>query len=165
MTTQDTPPDWSTQLRAHIASAVRAKRVKRGMSASALADATEGVITRDTIANLESGRKRVIDIAELIVLAKALDVAPVSLIYPRTNDVEAYPGGDPRSGLDATLWFAGYDPDPYSDSDMMDVYRYADARHWYEDHRNDADEPTRLNARSTLGQAKRQVRKQDWAID
>lgn len=134
------------------------------MSASALADATEGVITRDTIANLESGRKRVIDIAELIVLAKALDVAPVSLLYARTSDVEQSPGVV-TSGLDATLWFAGYDPEPYSESDMVDVYRYADARHWYEEHRNDADEPTRLNARSTLGQAKRQVRKQGWALD
>lgn len=134
------------------------------MSASALADATAGVISRDTIANLESGRKRVIDVAELIVLAKALDVAPVSLLYARTSDVEQSPGVV-TSGLDATLWFVGYDPDPYSDSDMMDVYRYADARHWYEEHREDPDEPTRLNARSTLGQAKRQVRKQGWSTD
>ncbi|WP_080691676.1 helix-turn-helix domain-containing protein [Mycobacterium avium] len=83
--------DWSKQLRAHIASAIRDAREKRGMSASALADATEGVITRDTIANLESGRKRVIDIAELIVLAKALEVPPVSLIYARGNAVEQSP--------------------------------------------------------------------------
>src|SRR5690349_13313085 len=69
-------------LRAQIASAVRATREERGLSASALAEATGGVVTRDTIANLESGRKRVIDVAELIVLAKALDVSPLSLIYP-----------------------------------------------------------------------------------
>ncbi|MEB3032296.1 helix-turn-helix domain-containing protein [[Mycobacterium] nativiensis] len=160
MTTEETP-SWADQLRAHIASAVRAKRDDRGMSLNALADATDGLVTRDTIANLESGRKRVIDVAELILLAKALDVAPVSLLYARTSDVEQSPGVD-TSGLDATLWFAGYDP---SDSDMMDVYRYADARHWYEEHRNDTDEPTRLNARSTLGQAKRQVRKQGWSVD
>lgn len=129
------------------------------MSASALADATEGVITRDTIANLESGRKRVIDIAELIVLAKALDVAPVSLLYARTNDVEQSPGVV-TSGLDATLWFAGYD----ADNDMMDLYRYADARAQYEEYKQDPDEGERLSARSLLGQAKRIVRKQGWRV-
>lgn len=130
------------------------------MSASALADATGGVVTRDTIANLESGRKRVIDIAEVIVLAKALDVAPVSLLYARTNEVEQSPGVV-TSGLDATLWFAGYS----EDSDMWDVYRYADARAQYEEYRQDPDEAERLSARSLVGQAKRVVRKQGWAVD
>ncbi|MCA4736745.1 helix-turn-helix transcriptional regulator [Mycobacterium avium subsp. hominissuis] len=134
------------------------------MSASALADATEGVITRDTIANLESGRKRVIDIAELIVLAKALEVPPVSLIYARGNAVEQSPGVV-TSGVDATLWFAGYNPDPYADGDMIDVYRYADARAQYAEYKQDPDEAERLSARSLLGMAKRTVRKQGWAVD
>lgn len=95
--------------------------------------------------------------------AYALGVAPLSLIYPRTADVEALPGTEPVPGIDATLWFAGYNHD--DDNEMVDVYRYADARHWYEEHREDPDEPTRLNARSTLGQAKRQVRKQGWSTD
>lgn len=151
---------WSDQLRAHVASAIRARREERGLSASALADGTGGVITRDTIANLESGRKRVLDIAELIVLAKALGVAPISLLYARTNDVEQSPGVV-MSGLDATLWFAGY----AEDNEMMDLYRYADARAQYEEYRQDPDEAERLSARSTLGQAKRHVRKQGWAVD
>lgn len=159
MTTHDTPPDWSAQLRAHIASAIRARRDELKLSASELADATEGVITRDTIANLESGRKRVIDIAELIVLAKALDVAPVSLLYARGNDVEQSPGVV-TSGIDATLWFAGYS----EDSDMWDVYRYADSRAQYEEYKQDPDEGERLSARSLLGQAKRLVRKHGWAV-
>jgi transcriptional regulator with XRE-family HTH domain len=86
------------------------------MSASALADATEGVITRDTIANLESGRKRVIDIAELIVLAKALGVAPLSLIYPPSP-----------SNADAALAFSGYNDD---EGPMKDLYHLHDAREW-----------------------------------
>lgn len=159
MTTADEPA-WSDRLRAHIAGAVRAARDQRGMSLNGLADATGGVVTRDTIANLESGRKRVLDIAELIVLAEALDVAPVSLLYARTNEVEQSPGVV-TSGLDATLWFAGY----ADDNDMMDVYRYADARAQYEEYRRDPDEAERLSARSTLGQAKRHVRKQGWAVD
>lgn len=156
------PPSntWSDQLRAHIVSAIRATREERGLSASALADATGGVITRDTIANLESGRKRVLDIAELIVLAKALDVAPVSLLYARTNEVEQSPGVV-TSGLDATLWFAGY----ADNNEMMDVYRYADARAQYDVYKQDPDEGERLSARSLVGQAKRVVRKQGWVVD
>lgn len=164
--TTPTEPSWSDALRTHIASAVRAVRDERSLSLNGLADATGGLITRDTIANLESGRKRVLDIAELIILAKALGVDPVSLIYPRTDGVEAYPGADPTSGLDATLWFVGYDPDPDTDGGMVDVYRYADARYWWHsEYKDDPDEPRRLNARSLLGQAKRQVRKQGWAVD
>ncbi len=124
-----------------------------------LADATGRLITRDTIANLESGRKRVLDIAELIILAKALDVPPVSLLYPRTDRVEQSPGVV-TSGLDATLWFAGYS----EDSDMWDVYRYADARAQYDVYKQDPDEAERLSARSLIGQAKRNVRKQGWAV-
>ncbi|MGA5543777.1 hypothetical protein ACPCIR_18150 [Mycobacterium sp. NPDC051198] len=101
-----------------------------------------------------------IDIAELIVLAKALGVPPVSLLYPRTNDVEQSPGVV-TSGLDATLWFAGY----VEDNDMLDVYRYADARAQYDGYRQDPDEAERLSARSTLGQAKRHVRHNSWSID
>ncbi|MDM2549944.1 helix-turn-helix transcriptional regulator [Mycobacteroides abscessus] len=153
------PSDWSSQLRAHVAAAVQARRKQLDMSAAALADATDGFITRDTIANLESGRKRVIDIAELIVLAKALDVPPVSLLYPRTDHVEQSPGVV-TSGLDATLWFAGYS----EDSDMWDVYRYADARAQYDVYKQDPDEAERLSARSLIGQAKRNVRKQGWAV-
>lgn len=159
MTTPD-EATWSDELRAHIASAIRAARDKRRMSLNGLADATGGLVTRDTIANLESGRKRVLDIAELIALAKALEVAPVSLLYARGAEVEQSPGVI-SSGLDATLWFAGYT----EDSDMMDVYRYADARAQYEEYRQDPDEAERLSARSTLGQAKRHVRKQGWVVD
>ncbi|ULE34377.1 helix-turn-helix domain-containing protein [Mycobacterium sp. IDR2000157661] len=86
------------------------------MSASALADATEGVITRDTIANLESGRKRVIDVGEVIVLAKALGVSPLSLIYPPSP-----------SNAEGALAFSGYDND---DDPMKDLYHLHDAREW-----------------------------------
>lgn len=86
------------------------------MSASALADATGGAITRDTIANLESGRKRVIDVAEVIVLAKALGVAPLSLIYPPSP-----------SNAEAALAFSGYDND---DDPLKALYHLHDAREW-----------------------------------
>lgn len=149
-TTQN--PDSPDELRARVVQSIRQLRADRELSAAALADLTGGLITRDTIANLESGRKRVIDVAELIVIAKALGVPPLSLIYP-----------DPTQD-DSALWFAGYIEDD-DGNDLLPLYRLYDARKWYDEHRNDPDERERLNARSTLGQAKREVRKLGWTVD
>ncbi|EUA15171.1 helix-turn-helix family protein [Mycobacterium kansasii 732] len=125
-------------IRAQIASAVRAAREKRDLSASALADATDGAITRDTIANLESGRKRVIDVGEVIILAKALGVSPLSLIYPPSP-----------SNAEAALAFSGYDND---DDVMKDLYHLHDAREWLT---FDDTAPARQGYRTALRAAKR----------
>ncbi|MGB3231785.1 MAG: helix-turn-helix transcriptional regulator [Mycobacterium sp.] len=132
-------------IRVQIASAVRAAREKRGLSASALADATEGVVTRDTIANLESGRKRVIDVGEVIILAKALGVSPLSLVYPPSP-----------SNAEAALHFSGYDND---DDPMKDLYHLHDAREWFE-----ADESS-APARQGYRYAVRQAKKAGWVGD
>lgn len=139
-----TSPPTPDQIRAQIASAVRATREKRGLSASALADATEGVITRDTIANLESGRKRVIDVGEVVVLAKALGVSPLSLIYPPSP-----------SNAEAALAFSGYDND---DDLMKDLYHLHDAREWLA---FDDTAPARQGYRIALRAAK----KAGWVED
>lgn len=137
MTTTN-PPTWPDELRAQIVSAIRARRDDRKMSLNALADATEGAITRDTIANLESGRKRVIDVAELIVLAKALDVSPLSLIYPPSP-----------SNAAPALTFSGYDND---DGPMKVLYHLHDAREWFE---TDDSTPARQGYRFALRAAKK----------
>ncbi|WJR33394.1 helix-turn-helix transcriptional regulator [Mycobacteroides immunogenum] len=152
---------WSDRLCDQIAQAIREKR--GGVSAAELARRTNGQMSRDMIANLETRKKRPITVPELIILADALGVAPLSLIYPRTGNVEAAPGHEPVPGIDATLWFAGYNH--HDDNEMVDVYRYADARAQYEEYKLDPDEAERLSARSLLGQAKRHVRKQGWAVD
>ena len=139
-----TSPPTPDQIRAQIASAVRATREKRGLSASALADATEGVITRDTIANLESGRKRVIDVGEVVVLAKALGVSPLSQIYPPSP-----------SNAEAALAFSGYDND---DDLMKDLYHLHDAREWLA---FDDTAPARQGYRIALRAAK----KAGWVED
>ena len=45
-------------------------------------------ISHDQIANYESGRKRGLDITELLVLAAALEVSPIALLFPATSDRE-----------------------------------------------------------------------------
>lgn len=55
------------------------------MSAQELADATERLglpIGRSVLANLENGRRPTISVAELLVLAAALRVPPIELVFP-----------------------------------------------------------------------------------
>jgi transcriptional regulator with XRE-family HTH domain len=86
---------WSESLTDRVARAVRSARGSR--SAQEIADETARLgypMTRSQIANLESGRKRSVDIAELIILAAALGVPPVALLFPDLpdGDVEDLPG-------------------------------------------------------------------------
>lgn len=96
-------------MHARIAGAIRRARGKR--SAQWLADRTADLgypITRAQIANYESGRKQSLDIAELIVLAVALDTSPVTLVYPGPYDdqtIEALPGVE-ASKFVAAEWFS-----------------------------------------------------------
>jgi hypothetical protein len=81
------------------------------MSAHELADATARLgysITRSQIANYESGRKQSLDVAELLVIAAALDIAPLELLYPGEPDqtVKRLPG-QPATTSDAISWFTG----------------------------------------------------------
>lgn len=59
------------------------KRVRKlgGMTAYELGEATHGIMTRATIANLETGRKKDITTAELLALCRALQVT-VDAIVP-----------------------------------------------------------------------------------
>ncbi|MGV9800493.1 helix-turn-helix domain-containing protein [Mycobacterium sp. NPDC003449] len=153
---------WARDLNARIRQAIRDEREKQGLSAAAVAERTNGFMSRDTLANLESGRKRAVDVPELIVLAHALGVSPLSLIYPDLVDVEveARPGVTMSAG-DAALAFAGYlDDDP-----LMTLYDLRSARKWYDRKRNDPDESERDDARQSLGQAERIARQQGWKVD
>jgi len=64
-------------------------------------------INRSVLANLENGRRPTISVAELLILAKALEVPPVELITPVDHaDIEILPDVhmDP---WDALLWIGG----------------------------------------------------------
>lgn len=80
---------WELDTHLRIAEGVR--RARGARSAQWLADRTADLghpITRAQIANYESGRKKTLDITELLVIAAALEVPPVVLIYPDLPDAD-----------------------------------------------------------------------------
>lgn len=100
---------WSDDLHRRVAAAI--KRARGGRSAQWLADETGRIgypISRAAIANYESGRKRGLDLSELLVLAAALDVPPLVLLFPELPDgaVEGLPGITTTS-WEAATWFTG----------------------------------------------------------
>ena len=101
--------DWSEKLHSRVARAVKSARGSR--SAQWLADETGRLgfpISRAAIANYESGRKRGLDLTELLVIAAALGVPPLVLLFPDVPDgpVEVLPGLEIAS-WDAAAWFSG----------------------------------------------------------
>lgn len=96
-----------------IGRAIKALRGKR-RSAQWLADRTEELgypIGRATVSEIETGRRRSVTVAELLILARALNTSPASLLLPDpsdevTNLVEILPGNE-RTGFQATQWFSG----------------------------------------------------------
>lgn len=102
---------WNHELVSRIAAEIRKCRNDAKLSAAKLSDRTDEAgmrITRSVIADLENGRKKTLDISELIVLARALNVAPLELIYPDLpdGDAEMWPGCVNRS-IVAAQWFSG----------------------------------------------------------
>ena len=110
-------PDWSVRLTADIGKRVAWFRQRatdadgKRLTVQALADrcAELGLpLARLTITKLERGLRQAITPAEIMVLAAALDVSPVELIFPvgRQNRTEVLPGIEGRT-QDAAQWFAG----------------------------------------------------------
>ena len=68
-------------------------------------------LTRQTIADLESGRRRYVTTAELIILAAALDTSPIVLIYPGpySDVIEVWPGVQ-ATEIQAAEWFCAERP-------------------------------------------------------
>lgn len=100
---------WAWNLHRRIGGAVREARRLRHVTAQQVADKTVEMgypISRDVIANYECGRKQSLDVTELLVLAKVLDVPPLALLFPgqAATQVEVLPGVTATT-LDAVLWF------------------------------------------------------------
>lgn len=99
---------WSGSVVAVIAESVRHHRNLRGMSAQQLADSCRELgyqgMTRSVITNLETGARDSVAVPEWLILAAALGVPPLLLLYPlgRTEgEIEVLPGVDlsPWEGL------------------------------------------------------------------
>ncbi|HVL84522.1 MAG TPA: hypothetical protein VM367_09610 [Pseudonocardia sp.] len=80
-----------------IADSVRHYRKRRSMSAQDVANACSGLgyasLTRGVIANLETGARDSITVGEWLILAAALQVPPLLLLFPvgRRAEVEVLP--------------------------------------------------------------------------
>ena len=112
------PEGWPDRLTRVVAGEVRRWRETRGLSAQRLADKCEVLglpVRRSTISNLESGRRDSVTLAELLIFARALDVAPAALIAPVgwLDTVEVLPGRF-LAPYDAVRWLDG-------EADLQDI--------------------------------------------
>ncbi len=98
-------------MHARIAVAIRQTRFVRRMSAQDVADETACLgypISRAMLANYESGRKQGLDVAELMVLARALGVPPVTLLFGGLPDEAGeFLPGEKTTSVAALAWFIG----------------------------------------------------------
>lgn len=103
---------WQEDLAVRTGQAIAEMRTRRRLTAVDLANRTRELgypISRVAISKIENGtRAGKLDVAEIIVLARALNVAPVQLIYPNLPDgpVEVLPGTVVRA-REALLWASG----------------------------------------------------------
>lgn len=101
---------WEVEQAARIGKAV--KNLRGDKTGQWLADRTAelGVkMTRQTITDLENGRRRYVTTAELAVLAAALNVPPIALLYPGPDYgeyVQVLPGVLTPT-IQAVQWFSG----------------------------------------------------------
>lgn len=100
---------WAEDQTKRVGAEVRRLRGKR--TGQWLSDETERLghaLSRTTISELENGKRKDISVAEITVLARALAVSPLQLIYPDLahGPVDVLPGRT-VSSAEAMLWFSG----------------------------------------------------------
>lgn len=110
------PRNWEEWQAYRIGAEIRRLRGKR-WSAQNVSTRTAELgceVTRAVISDLEVGRRRYVTTAELIILARALDTAPIALLYPAPyrDTIQILPvpeGGQAREveKILAVQWFSG----------------------------------------------------------
>ncbi|CCC45993.1 helix-turn-helix domain-containing protein [Mycobacterium canetti] len=117
--TDRAPANWGEHEAYRVAREI--ERLRAGRSTQWLADRTKELgceVSRSVITDLENGRRRYVTTAELLVLAAALNVPPVVLVYPgpRYEEyIEVLPGVQ-STEIDAVQWFSGIRDHGYTDS-------------------------------------------------
>ncbi len=103
---------WPDEVTTRIASEIKRLRSEvLDISGQALSDRTDKLghrVSRSTISEIESGRRKSITVADLVILAAALDTVPIALIYPGPYDadIRALPKAE-LPQIWAVRWFAG----------------------------------------------------------
>lgn len=108
---------WARRVTTQVGEQVKGYRERLRWSARELADRCEQLgyrIEAQVIANMETGRRANVTAAEIVVLAAALGVPPVALMYPVRTDseVEVVPDRPVSSWPHAIQWFTGEWPIP-----------------------------------------------------
>ncbi|MEV0996854.1 helix-turn-helix transcriptional regulator [Nonomuraea sp. NPDC050202] len=108
--------EWAVSYTHQVADNIRHYRSRRRLSVQKLADRCTAMgypIDRTSLTNLELGRRNLLSVPELLVVARALQVPPLTLLTPPTSDerVEILPGveTDPQ---EAFAWLDGTAPLP-----------------------------------------------------
>ena len=119
----DMAKDWAVDQAARIGGEIR--RLRGSRSGQWLSDRTHELgyrVPRTTISELENGKRKYVSTAELAILARALDTAPITLLYPPPYgaEVEILPGETSTNWV-AVEWFSGRTA-RYGDIDDMSTY-------------------------------------------
>lgn len=124
--------EWPAEFTRAVGQEVRRVRNARGLTADQLASACAALgaeVPSRALTNLETGRRGGLPVTDLLVIARALDVSPISLLFPldREGQVEVLPG-DSVAVWDAIAWFTDEqlreDPAPTgSPRAVIDRYR------------------------------------------
>lgn len=108
--TTEVEGDWASALTKRIGAEVKRLRGKRSAQWLAARTAAIGMgISRPTISELETGKRKTITVQELLVLAHALNTSPAALVYPgpyTDHLTEVVPGTEALE-LWAVQWFSG----------------------------------------------------------
>ena len=105
---------WQLEVAERFGLAVAKRRKALGLTAAQLSERTRELgypIHRVAIGKLETNaRAGKVDLGELLVLAAALHVSPITLVFPGPygDTVEVLPGAD-TSQFAAAQWFSGMD--------------------------------------------------------
>ncbi|WP_204806464.1 helix-turn-helix domain-containing protein [Mycobacterium riyadhense] len=133
---ENTEEDWHGTTAKRVGKAVADLRRELGLTAQELANRCSELgapIHRTTITKIENGRPR-FDLGELLILAAALNTAPVALLFPGPDynaPIEVLPGVQERE-IEAVQWFSGIRDHGFTDS--SDGAQSARLRNEYRDH-------------------------------
>ncbi|MDJ0345615.1 helix-turn-helix transcriptional regulator [Streptomyces sp. H10-C2] len=132
-----TTDDWPKGLTTRIAEQIRAVRKAAGLTVAELSQACadRGLpIPGTTITNLENGRRHSVDLGEFLVLADALGIPPISLLFPlNAAPIMTVLPGREMSAWEAVTWFTGETPTTEaipadSPRELLETFRaYSDA--------------------------------------
>ena len=117
------PETWAARLTRSVAAEVRRRRREREWSAQQLSDECARLgfdLPRSAIADLENNRRVHFGIPDLLVLARALNVPPLLLVFPVGTGAEAEVlPGEFRAPFRAAQWFGGEMPFPDPDDSVL----------------------------------------------